>query len=1335
MADDHLIEAHREWIGYVQPVGLLAAPAALKHRGILPDANIAPLQLRLDELLEVDDDGGSIVRDFPGFAKEFLGWGDGDLAGALGGPVLPDELAVALLEYDEWLSPTYAVPAPSGGDSPWQMLISVEPIGVLLDKNIEDDGKRWLATPHERFERLLRETRIPVGLLTNGRLFRLMYAPKGETSGFATFDVESMLEVSGRPMLSAFHMLLQTNRLFGAPEQNLPSLLAESRQYQQTVSTQLAEQVLVALHELLRGLVAADNRIGKTRIVDLARRDPDHLYSGLLTALMRLVFILYAEDRDLFPREQVWEQNYSIAGLFKRLRDDAALFPDTMDDRYGAWAQLITLWRLVHGGGQHGDLKLIARRGRLFDPDRFPFLEGRDSAVGSPDIAPLADGVVWRMLNALIVLDGERLSYRNLDVEQIGSVYQAVMGFTVELTQGTSIAIKAAKRGGAAATIDLDALLIESPNKRREWVRERTDRKLTPTQATAVRQAKSLTELEAALTPIIDGRVTPKPIEVGVPVLQPTKARRKTGSHYTPRALTHPIVRDALQPQFDRIGPDATPEQILEIKVLDPAVGSGAFLVETCRQLAEALVAAWTKHGGVPELPPDEDALLHAQRLVAQRCLYGVDRNAMAADLAKLSLWLVTLARDHEFTFLDHAIRHGDALVGLFRDEITGLSWREGGNVPFAGALVTDRIAKAERERKHIREAVESMGEHELRPLLVRADEHLEDVTLIGDALVTAFFSAAKSASREQARQEIIAGLELGGDGWQERFKSKAAAIRSGAKPLYSFHWELQFPEAFLRGNPGFDAIVGNPPYAGKNTIIDGNPDHYLDWLQTIHVGAHGNADLVAHFFRRAYRLLREGGTFGLIATNTIRQGDTRGAGLRWIRQHGGTIYAAKRRYKWPGEAAVVVSVIHIAKGKCSSECMLDGKLVERITAYLVDDGGDDDPVRLVANAERSFVGSYVLGLGFTFDDNDSKGAASSVSRMHHLIAKEPRNALRIFPYIGGEEVNSHPSHQHHRYVINFSDLPLRRDSSLPSWAESTIANRNTFLRDGVVPADYVEPVAADWPDLLGIAEDRVKPQRAKLGQNTDARRRKKFWWQWGRYTPGLYDRIRHLDRVFVTNAAAVMYHIIAAVPAQQVFSHKLIVFAFDDFGSFAALQSRIHEIWSSRFGSTRGAIDALTYNPTQVFRTYPFPVGLPDHAELTKIGAEYNAHRARTLVDEKIGLTELYSRFNNPNDETKPVIELRRLHDALDRAVLDAYGWTDIEPNTDFERDWASEDGVGPWRYRWPEPIRDDVLGRLLALNGERAADEVRRGLTLDLGGQGGDAEASDEFELEVEE
>lgn len=250
------------------------------------------------------------------------------------------------------------------------------------------------------------------------------------------------------------------------------------------------------------------------------------------------------------------------------------------------------------------------------------------------------------------------------------------------------------------------------------------------------------------------------------------------------------------------------------------------------------------------------------------------------------------------------------------------------------------------------------------------------------------------------------------------------------------FHWLLEFPEVFDRANPGFDAIIGNPPFAGKNTTIAANAEHYLDWLQILHEGAHGNADIVAHCFRRAYGLLREGGCLGLLATNTIRQGDTRATGLRPIRRAGGTIYTARRRTKRPGEAAVVVSVVHIVKGAFPGSCRLDSREVPLITAFLFHDGGDDDPMPLRANANKSFQGSIVLGMGFTFDDTDKKGVANPISLMHALIQKDPRNAEWIFPYIGGEEVSDSPTHAHHRYVINFEDFPRVRDPGLPRWLD-----------------------------------------------------------------------------------------------------------------------------------------------------------------------------------------------------------------------------------------------------------------------------------------------------------
>jgi type I restriction-modification system DNA methylase subunit len=162
-------------------------------------------------------------------------------------------------------------------------------------------------------------------------------------------------------------------------------------------------------------------------------------------------------------------------------------------------------------------------------------------------------------------------------------------------------------------------------------------------------------------------------------LLQPSEERRRSGSHYTPRALTEPIVRTTLEPILARLrgadGRQPQPAQILDLKVCDPAMGSGAFLVEACRQLGDALVDAWRAHGEMPSIPTDEDEVIFARRLVAQRCLYGVDKNPVAVDLAKMSLWLATMARDHALTFVDHALRHGDSLVGLSRKQIEAFHW------------------------------------------------------------------------------------------------------------------------------------------------------------------------------------------------------------------------------------------------------------------------------------------------------------------------------------------------------------------------------------------------------------------------------------------------------------------------------------------------------------------------------------------------------------------------------------------------------------------------------------------------------------------------------------
>ncbi len=1309
MAKDPELLAHQQWLGYLQPVGLVvSAPALLQAQAHVNLNCAAEHQHFLTFVKDVHIMGRpepvAAVTDLPGLCREVLGWQPGDLVAAADPRAAA--LEVVLTDYHETLRPTWAVPAdpPPADGPPWLLLIQSLPVVTDLDAVASGDTRHWLATPQVRFERLLRETRVPIGLLCNGTHLRLVYAPRGESVGHLTFPVRALAETAGRPVFAALRMLLSAERLFSLPDkQRLPAILADSRRYQNTVSNELAKQVLAALFELLRGFQAADDQRKGELLREVLTLEPDTIYAGLLTVLLRLVFVLYAEDRGLMSAAEVYVKHYAVTGLFDRLRTDAGRHPDTMDQRYGAWGQLLALFRLVYDGGGHGAFRLPARRGYLFDPDRYPFLEGRGHRArrqpGERVAVPLVpDGVVFRVLHNLMVLDGERISYRSLDVEQIGSVYEASMGFRLTQAAGRSIAVRPAKAHGAPVTVNLEELLRVPGKDRAKWLKEHTDQAVTWAALTALKAAATAEDAVAALERKVARELTPNLVPAGAMVLQPSDERRRSGSHYTPRSLTEPIVRKALEPVLNALvsprpgggegsGVRGTPtsEQLLGLKVCDPAMGSGAFLVEACRQLGAALLAAWTTHGDMPRVPDDETPELLAQRTVAQRCLYGVDRNPLAADLAKLSLWLVTLAKDHPFTFLDHALKAGDSLVGLTRQQINGFHWLPTDRQTFVQADITQRIKQVTEYRRQIIESGDDVPDLLKRQKLNDAEEALGLPRFLGNLVVAAFFSRDRANQRVDQRNELFGQVDAY---WvskdmklREPLGKAEARLRAGEHPIRPFHWEIEFPEVFGRDNPGFDVIVGNPPFAGKNTIIDGHAAGYLDWLKAIHPESHGNADLVSHFFRRAFNLLRPGGTFGLITTNTIAQGDTRTTGLRWICTHGGTIYTARRRYKWPGQAAVVVSVVHVHKGPIPGPYLLDGKEVPLITAYLFHAGGHENPATLRANAGKSFTGAKIYGGGFTFDDTDKTGVANPISLMEEVVAKDKRNAERIFPYIGGEELNDGPTHAHHRFVINF----------------------------GVMSEDQ----ARQWPDLMRIVEQKVKPYRDSSVRVP--------WWQYERPRTEMFAAIREKETV-LANSNVSSHLAITCLPTGIVAAHTINLFPISTRATFCALQSRVHEIWARFFASSMK--DDLRYTPSDCFETFPFPENFESHPALEAAGQAYYDFRAALMVRHSEGLTKTYNRFHDPHEPSADIHKLRELHAAMDRAVLDAYGGAlarltvppcafllDYEDEADEDEAPTGRQRKKPWRYRWPDAFRDEVLALLLELNKQRAEQEKLAG------------------------
>ncbi|MBT9546823.1 MAG: N-6 DNA methylase [Candidatus Sericytochromatia bacterium] len=1285
---DPQILNHLEWLGFVQPTGLVvSAPALVRAGAILDRRDIAGQQALKNCLAErftsAEKSPEPYLPDFVSFAQKFLGWrfSPNGYAGMEGTPI-PEELKVTLADYRETLSPDFAVKGMDTrtGSQPWQLVVTNLETGTALDK-VERRHGHLEASAHGRMERLLRQTGVPAGLIFNGTVLRLISAPRGESSGWIDFKVADMLQTAGRPIATALRLLLKESRLLSvARHQRLAALLESSRKFQNEVSERLAEQVLHGLYELLRGFQAAHEASGGELLRQTLTEHPDEVYRSLLTVMLRIVFLLFAEERDMLPEEETFLRYYSLAGLYNRLREDAALYPDTMDQRFGAWAQLLVLFRMIHDGAKFTNTRLPARHGVLFDPDRFPFLEGRPTATSrqlheriEPPLVP--DGTIYRLLEKLLVLDGERISYRALDVEQIGSVYETMMGFRLETAIGRSVAIKAEKKHGAPTTLDLEKLLAESVSKRDKWIEEKTGKKTSATVKKALKEANTLEALHAALQTMIDLAASPDLIQPGAMVLQPSEERRKSGSHYTPRSLTEPIVRKTLEPILAHLRQNGVPkpEEILALKVCDPAMGSGAFLVEVCRQLGDALIEAWYAHDALPTLPPDEDEVVFARRLVAQRCLYGVDRNPVAVDLAKVSLWLVTLAREHALTFVDHALRHGDSLVGLSCQQIESLHWKPNQMPILTGFGVQETLQKVSQLRQQIQSAEDALSDRELRDLWDQTQFELRKLRLFGDLIVAAFFEGNNARTREDKRNVYSATI-LNQEA--ENYQGWLDELRQGDKPLVPFHWEIEFPEVFGRANPGFDAFVGNPPFAGKNTMASANQPAYPDWLKEVHTESHGNADLVAHFFRRAFNLLRHKGAMGLIATKTIAEGDTRSTGLRWICIHGGDIYKVVRRIKWPGIASRIVSVVCLIKGIYLGTKVLDNREVDKITAFLFHGGGNHDPVNLRANAGKSFQGSTMLGMGFTFDDTDRSGVANSLADMRSLIAKDPVNQQVIFPYIGYSEVASTPSHSYHRYAINFGNL-------------SEIASREMC------------------PDLMDIIEKKVRPER--LAQN-DVKAKEK-WWQYTRPRLDLYSSISGLKRVLVVSTQAAAHFVFAFIPNGMVYANSLAVLTIQSYSGFAVIQSTLHELWTRFLCSSMK--DDLRYNPSDCFETYPFPSDWETSPALETAGQAYYEYRAQLMVQNNQGLTETYNRFHNPEESDAGILQLRELHMAMDRAVLVAYGWEDISTECQFLLDYEEEEETSsrrkkPWRYRWPDDVHDEVLARLLELNAQRAKEEA---------------------------
>lgn len=1214
------------------------------------------------------------------------------------------------------------------------MLIHTYTPDVDLEATMKRDG--WLTTPADRMVQLCRSLDCRLGLVTNGERWMLVDAPVGAVTSFASWYARLWNQ---EPItLQAFVHLLGIRRFFVNESEQLPALFDCSLKYQDEVTDALGEQVRRAVEVLIQSLDKADQDRNRELLHNVKETE---LYEAALTVMMRLVFLLSAEERGLLLLgDERYETNYAISTLRMQLRKESS---EILERRWDAWSRLLAIFRAVYCGVEHENLRLPALGSSLFDPDHFPFLEGR--AKGSnwrTDTAkplPIDNRTVLLLLEAIQQFQGRTLSYRALDVEQIGYVYEGLLERTVRRIGEVTLELDATKKAQSpwvklaeldSANMDGIECLVELLQEHSGSSVSRVRKDLTKTVDDTLAD-RLLTTCQGDIQ--LRDRIKPyahllRTDPWGYPLVYPAGAfivttgsnRRETGTHYTPKSLTETIVTETLTPMV-YIGPvEGTPREtwklkspfeLLDLKICDPAMGSGAFLVQACRWLADRLVETWslTEESGktvsvdgdvleIPDahelLPRDTDArIIIARRLIAERCLYGVDLNPLAVELAKLSIWLVTLAKGRPFGFLDHNLRCGDSLLGIHRiDQLTQLSMEPTtqGQLRLFGKGIEQAVHEAVALRQQLRETpirdvhdVESMAQ-----LNANARVSLDVPGCIADAFIGEVFAASGNAV---ALETALVSLAIQAEQAMEGDNEQLALMQQRAITAFStdlptgklsrkpFHWPLEFPEVFEHSG-GFDCIVGNPPFLGGQKITGTMGDCYREYLvNAIAGGRRGSADLVAYFFIKANSLLGPNGYFGLIAVNTISEGNTREVGLDSILNLGSVIYKAIPSLVWPGKANVVTSSVFISKSCWNGPIYISDKQVSVVSAALTQ-RENWRPVKLKDSCGLVFQGVITLGDGFLIDNETYE----------KWMECKDESCIVVFDYLIGKEVNQSPEHHPGRKVINFFDWNFDSSSKFKS------------------AFDYVV--------------EHVKPHR----ENDKDKGAREAWWRFLRPRPELFHLLgrghsfekhpkgwdknkKPIERVIVFATGATKYPCFTLVPNTYIYANTLCVIASDSYSLFACLSSDIHAVWAWEHGSRMK--QDLRYTHGDIFETFPFPSDVIDLNDqfLSSLGANFFEERAKYMVNENQGMTKFYNAYHNPAISSPLLSELRKLQVKINLAVLHAYGFDDLDLNHDFHEVAYLPAGKNI-RYTISEFAREELLYRLANLNKVRHEEEQKK-------------------------
>ncbi|KAA9374847.1 N-6 DNA methylase [Microbispora cellulosiformans] len=641
--------------------------------------------------------------------------------------------------------------------------------------------------PQRQAEVCAREGTLPAVLLSNGSELRVIRRDPGlgGEASYLAVDLAGLAELGDDHEWRVLWALLR-------PEAFLPDgdgaslwdrIERASADAASSVSENLSGGVRKALRAIANGALAHWRRRGEPAPA------PRELFADALKIAYRLLFVAYAEDRGLLPvGTPAYDQGYSLRSLRKQIIDPGSVW--TPDGGY-LWSTLRAQWGMLRDGADAGELQITAFDGGLFDPAKCPLLDDPALIVGDTFVRDVIDALSFtepiKSVKGKQIVGRRPVNYRELGVEQLGSIYEGLLSFEPQIADGPK-ALARVGRGQSAVYQVLDADRLPEG-------------------------AEALEHYDAGTFYLFEA----------------TGQRKGSGSYYTARPLAHFVVGEALRPLTE----NATPEQILNLRVCDPAMGSGAFLVPAVHRLTEAYGEALAREGELLDHKLDDTQRAAYRRLIVERCIYGVDLNPMAVELAKVSLWLAAAAAGKPLSFLDAHLRCGNAVVGASLD-----AW-EGVPTPAQGGRVSKAATKSENELQvslfdvpapdlalvtRVRRSLATdpsddrlqirAKEQRFSSLLRGADfRRLQE---LGDWWVAPFFVErlrGNSAQWVNSREDIKGSKKL-----PPHLQGVTEQIRKEVRP---FHWEIEFPEVFFdsegrrRSDAGFDVMIGNPPWEG----------------------------------------------------------------------------------------------------------------------------------------------------------------------------------------------------------------------------------------------------------------------------------------------------------------------------------------------------------------------------------------------------------------------------------------------------------------------------------------------------------------------------------------